>query len=77
MTMDQLDRIDRTILKILARDGRISMAALAEQGDPLALGVITDANLVPDPETIAHHFEQEFARLHAATELRSATDEHR
>ena len=30
MTMDQLDRIDRTILKILARDGRISMAALAE-----------------------------------------------
>ena len=31
MTMDQLDRIDRTILKILARDGRISMAALAEQ----------------------------------------------
>ncbi len=29
--MDHLDRIDRTILKILARDGRISMAALAEQ----------------------------------------------
>ena len=31
MTVDQLDRIVRTILKILARYGRISMAALAEQ----------------------------------------------
>ncbi|MEZ4715588.1 MAG: WSD1 family O-acyltransferase [Caldilineaceae bacterium] len=58
--------------------GRLGMGiSIFSYDGHVTLGVITDASLVPDPETIAHHFEQEFARLHAATELRSATDEHR
>ena len=48
--------------------GRLGMGiSIFSYDGHVTLGVITDAGLVPDPETIAHHFEQEFARLHAAT----------
>ena len=48
--------------------GRLGMGiSIFSYDGHVTLGVITDAGLVPDPETIARHFEQEFARLHAAT----------